>query len=280
MPLLSQLTREDEGGYVVSDFATTLERSFNPYNDRSLRVPFYMTSSYRNTLKKPGVSMLMNPSSVKFTQDKRITEVSTQGGKVFYHWTDRNGRNNSNLTLEFSGQTGNINLRAGTVQKGAVNAILDKYEQSTNRNGEQRTSFLTHLNNLAESNSKVDSTKLGVVLAADNYVGSGAAKLANFLNLYSLTREPMIDPVNNRPVTYYISYSSPTFGNTFVTFMGHFNRVLEFSDDANSPFSVHYSFGFSVRSSDPPMDSLYSVATANLSSIFSNPIDSYTDEGR
>lgn len=275
MGILPEYLRRDEAGYVVSDFATALERAFNPHNNSSLRVPFYMTSTYRKKLGKKGVSMLINPTSVRFSQEKRITEHTTQGGKIYHHWTDRNGRNNSILKISFSGQTGNINLRAGTVQKGLVNSALDMYEEYSGR-----TSFLTKLNNLAESNSSVNSERLGVVTAADNYVGSGASKLANFMNLYSLTREPVLDPRDGSPIEYYISYSSPAFGNTFVTFIGHFDQVLDFGDDASNPFSISYSFGFTARSSIPSMDDMYKVVTDNLTAIFSNPIDSYSDEGR
>lgn len=264
---IGPVSQSDESKTVVSDFSMVLDRAFNPNEDRSLRVPFYMTSTYRQSLGVPGVSMLVNPSSVSFRQPKRITKQQTQAGTIFYHWSDQDGRNNDILELEFSGQTGNINIRNGTIKKGFIGAISDQISQKTGGPGP-----IGWLNQVADSNSSVDSSSLGVVLQGDSYTASGASKLSNFLNLYSLTREPTIHPRLKTPVYYYISYSSPVFGNTFVTFIGHFSRVLEFTDDANNPFSANYSMGFTVLSSIPSMDRIFSTVSNNLSAIFTNPI--------
>jgi len=251
----------------VVDFASVLERSFSPTSDRSLRVPFYLTSSYRQKYGVPGVSMLMNPQTVSFTQPKRITRKDTQAGSVFYHWTNRLGRNNDILEMNFSGVTGNINVRSGSIQKGLYAPI----EQKFNENGKRGP--LSWLNQLAASTTSVDSTTLGVKLRGDDYTASGISKLVNFFNLYSLTREPMIDPKTGDPVYYYVSYSSPLFANTFITFIGHFNKVMDFSEDANSPFNVSYNFGFTAQASIPSMDSIYTTIANNLSHIFMNPVD-------
>lgn len=260
---------KDESKTVVSDFSMALERAFNPHEDRSLRVPFYLTSSYRQRLGAKGVSMLMNPSKVDFKQPKRTTSQQTQAGTVFYHWANEDGRNNDILTMEFSGQTGNINIRNGTIKKGFIGAMSDQIAASQGTAGP-----LGWLNKVAKSNSAVGSANLGVVLKGDSYTASGASKLSNFLNLYSLTREPLIDPKTHEPIYYYLSYSSPLFGNTYVTFIGHFSRVLEFMDDADNPFSARYSFGFTVQASIPSMDRIFTTVSNNLSAIFTNPVDS------
>ena len=88
----------------------------------------------------------------------------------------------------------------------------------------------------------------------------------------SLTREPFIDPITKNRVYYYIVMSSPAFGNTFITFVGHFSRPLEFSEDASSPYSKTYSFGFNVEASIPSLDDLYSEVSSNLSTMFLNPL--------
>lgn len=251
----------------VADFASVLERSFSPTADRSLRVPFYLTSTYRQKYEVPGVSMLMNPQTVSFSQAKRITRKDTQAGAIFYHWTNRLGRNNDILEMNFSGMTGNINVRSGGIQKG----IYANIEQKFNENGKRGP--LAWLNQLAESTTSVDGTSLGVKLKGDDYTAAGVSKLVNFFNLYSLTREPMVDPKTGEPIYYYLSYSSPLFANTFVTFIGHFNKVLEFSEDANSPFNVNYSFGFTAQASIPSMDAIYTTISSNLSYLFMNPID-------
>jgi len=245
----------------IPNFAGLLERTLSPYDDRSLRVPFYLTSTDREINGKSGVSMLMNPTQVTFRQTKRITVRDTQGGKVYVHWTNSKGRNNDVLEMEFSGQTGNINLRSSTAQSGISNFVKDK----TGRDP------LKWFNNLAKESSQNDLNSLGVAIEGNSYAASGAAKLANFHNLYSLTREPVINS-DGYPIRYYICYSSPLFGSTFVNFIGHFTRVLDFTDDANNPFNKFYSFGFTVLDSYPPLDELYGEITQNLSRDYLNPL--------
>jgi hypothetical protein len=249
----------------VADFASVLEKSFSAQSNKSLRVPFYMTSSYRKDHNIPGVSMLMNPQSVSFNQTKRITRKDTQEGTIFYHWTNRSGRNNDILTLDFTGQTGNINIRTGSISKGILGAVQSSLGAESGP--------IDWLNNLADRHTNVDSTNLGVKLRGNDYTAAGVSKLVNFLNLYSLTREPMIDVTTGKPVIYYISYSSPLFGNTFVTFKGHFNGVMSITDSADKPFSIDYSFSFSALSSNPPMDDIYTTVAQNLSYLFTNPLD-------
>jgi len=251
-----------ESATVVSNFAQVLERAFNPYEDKVLRVPFYLTSSYRKRLKVPGVSMLMNPTNVGFKQAKRITTQDTQGGKVIFHWSNAVGRNNDLLELEFSGRTGNINLQNGTI----FNGIYGMFSTQIQDKGP-----IEWINNLSKSARDVsESDPAAVQIQGSGYSSSGASKLANFWNLYSLTREPVVDPKTGAPVYYYITYSSPLLGNTFITFIGHFTRVMDFTDDAAEPFSKNYTFGFTVLASIPSMDYLYTTLTENLRSVFTN----------
>jgi len=58
------------------------------------------------------IEMLVNPSSIQWTQPKRVVPVNTQGGTVFFHFGDKDGRDNDILTLTFRGSTGNIDPRA------------------------------------------------------------------------------------------------------------------------------------------------------------------------
>ena len=252
-----------ESSTLVSDFSKVIEKSFNPAEDKSLRVPFYLTSSYRKKLEVDGVSMKVNPMTVSFSQAKRITRKDTQSGAVFYHWSNRSGRNNDILDINFSGQTGNINIKTATV----MNGIYGSFSSQIQDKGP-----LEWLNKVSKGTTDVDSTDLKVMLQGSDYAVSGASKLASFWNLYSLTREPIVDPRTGAPVQYYISYSSPLMGNTFVTFIGHFNRVLEFSEDANNPHNVNYSFGFTALASYPSMDYLYPTMVNNLRTIFTNPL--------
>jgi hypothetical protein len=229
-----------------------LERDLNPYQDMSLRVPFYITSSYRESIGVKGVSMKINPENVSFRQNKRITRQDTQGGAVFFHWTNMFGRNNDILELDFSGQTGNINMKTGMRRKGGL--ALSK--------GAQRLAYF--LEGKIDELSR-DKDPVGLQAVGDHIDMGGAAKILNFWNLYSLTREPMVDPRTGAPIYYYINYNSTLLGNTYITFIGHFNRVLEFSDSADSPFSKNYSFGFTAISSIPSMDYIYTAVLQNIS---------------
>jgi len=248
---------------MIPNFGLFLEQAMNPHKDSMLRVPFYLTSSYRRNREIKGVAMQVNPTNVSFRQDKRITERDTQEGKVFFHWTNQMGHNDDVIRLEFNGQTGNIGLLAGTRGKGVLAS-----SQTANAAGSWLSS---HASDLTGSN-KVESPGTLRVWGA-NTDTSGASKLANLHNLWSLTREPVLDVLLGTPVYYYITYASPLFGNSLVTFVGHFSRPLEITDDANDPFNRRYSFGFVAHGSYPPPSQLYSTVLQNLSQTFINAID-------
>jgi hypothetical protein len=239
-----------------------LEQSLNPHQDSSLRVPFYLTSSYRRYRGVKGVAMQVNPTSVSFRQDKRITERDTQEGKVFFHWTTQSGTNDDVLRMEFNGQTGNINIKTGTRGQGFFGA-----SQAASAAGDW---LAVNLSDLTGSNDLENPGSLRVEGA--NIDTSGASRLANFHNLYALTREPVLDVSTGAPVYYYITYASPLFGNSLITFVGHFSRPLEITDDANEPNNRRYSFGFTAHGSYPSPSQLYATILQNLSQTFINPI--------
>lgn len=63
------------------------------------------------------IKMKINPTSVEITQAKRITNVKTAGGRVYYHWLRKGDSSddyfsNDVMLLKFRGVTGNINLRS------------------------------------------------------------------------------------------------------------------------------------------------------------------------
>jgi len=260
MTAIAQLFNETSS---IPNFAKALERALNPYEAVSLRTPFYLTSSYRLRYGIPGVSMHVNPNTVSFRSSKRITKKDTQGGSVFVHWTNRVGRNNDILQMEFSGQTGNINLKRGGYKKGGwVNEVSGRIEKGVDWLNQKSAETI------AQRDAAVGLEQKGVAKSM-----AGAAKLANFHNLHTLTREPVMDPRSGAPVYYYITYSSPLFGNTLITFIGHFDRPLEFTDSAEpTPFSVNYNFGFTAQNSYPSLDYIYSVLVSNLSREFMNDL--------
>ena len=233
----------------IIDFSSVLARTMNPFDDLTLRIPLYMTSSLREREQIPGVTFRVNPNSVSFRNEKRIVRKDTRGGAVFYHWTNEQGRNNDILELDFRGQTGNINLRTKPPQVGTLLGQT-KFGQWVNRQAQD------------QSNTVDQNGQPGPIEYGKNVVGS--ARLEGFWNLYSLTREPMIDFKTNEHVYYYIYYTSPLLANTFIRFTGFFNRVLDYEESAESPFLVNYSFGFTVLESDPPIDFLYEDIVKNL----------------
>jgi hypothetical protein len=246
----------------IPNFGLFLEQAMNPHKDSKLRVPFYLTSSWRRRKFMRGVAMLVNPTTVSFRQDKRTTERDTQEGKVFFHWATQAGTNDDVLRMEFNGQTGNINIRTGTRGQGVFGA-----SQGASDFGNWLSSTLS---DISGSNNWEDPGTLRVMGA--NIDTSGASKLANLHNLWSLTREPVLDVVTGSPVYYYITYASPLFGNSLITFIGHFSRPLEITDDASNPFNKRYSFGFVAHGSYPSPAHLYATILQNLSQTFINAI--------
>lgn len=235
----------------IPNFAKAFSRMLNPYEDQSLRVPFYLYSDYRMINGITGVTMQMNPQNVDFRQGKRITRKDTQRGAIFFHWTDDQGKNNDILEIEFSGQTGNINLNRGSYTRTEWGARLS--EATDWLNDKLMGSYSENTPNSQKAPAAVDTNV------------SGAGKLLGLWDLYRLTAEPVRDTRTGRPLFAHISYTSPMMANSIITFSGHFSRVLDINDNASDPFSKKYTFGFTVLSSDPPIDELYQVITQQLS---------------
>jgi hypothetical protein len=224
-----------------------LDRILNPYEDISYRVPFMFTSDLRSQKNVPPVRMKVNPQSVTFSQSKRITRRDTQSGAVFFHWTNAKGSNNDVINIAFSGQTGNINLRTGAKRANALSSELAQFQD------------------WVKSVTKQEGLEIATI--------SGAAHLMSFWNLYALTREPMFDPVSGQPNQFHVMYSSPILGNAMVDFVGHFDRVLEFSDEAAEPFNKSYNFSFVASASIPSMDDIYKYLSLSLGRQFFDELD-------
>jgi hypothetical protein len=228
--------------YAIPPAERILDRILNPFEDVNYRVPFVFTSDQRIQKEIPPVRMKMNPESVTFSQAKRITRRDTQAGAVFFHWTNAKGRNNDVINVNFSGSTGNISLRTGaqnlTVLGDTIRSLNDKIRSFTQQEG-------------------LDIATLG-----------GASKIVNFWNLYSLTAEPVLDPTSNFNNRFYFMYTSPLLGNAMITFIGHFDKVLEFTDDANNPFSKNYTFSFVATETIPSMDDIFKYVSASIGDQF------------
>jgi len=224
-----------------------LDRILNPYEDVAYRVPFMFTSDQRMNNGIDPVRMKMNPETVTFSQNKRITRRDTQSGAVFYHWTNAKGRNNDVINISFAGATGNINIRTGM-----------------QRNSKYLSENIKKFRDWVKSVTNQEGLDIEAL--------QGASKLVNFWNLYSLTREPVIDPFGGYPNRFYFMYSSPMLANALIQFIGHFDRVLEFTDDAANPFSKTYSFSFVATETIPSMDDIFRYISLTLGTEFFNEL--------
>ena len=68
-------------------------------------------SAGNGSILQTSITMRLNPRSVKWSQPKRITKKDTRRGSTYFHFNNAAGQNNDILTLSFSGNTGNIDLR-------------------------------------------------------------------------------------------------------------------------------------------------------------------------
>jgi hypothetical protein len=108
------------------------------------------------------------------------------------------------------------------------------------------------------------------------------SKLQVFLNLWQLTREPMLLG-NNTTNVFALTYSSQALPVP-ITFSGFFNQVMSFEESADKPNSRDYSFEFTVTNTEPDLDTYIeevTFASANapadatdVSSLFGVSVDS------
>lgn len=73
-----------------------------------------LLAANKSGLLMTNIDMLVNPSSVEWTQPKRMSKVDVRDGSRFFHFLNSAGQNNDFLTLKFSGSTGNIDIRGAS----------------------------------------------------------------------------------------------------------------------------------------------------------------------
>jgi hypothetical protein len=209
------------------------------------RTPMELTcSSWRSNSISP-ILLMLNPHSVSFRQPKRITKKNTQGGTVYFHWTDLNGQNNDILEMQFKGRTGNIRNKPNP----------------PNTNSFIGTGLQAAANALSGTSSSTPTPN------------AGFAKHMLWSKLYTLTRVPMVDPVSRLKNISEITYISPLFPKK-ILFMGFFNNVLEFAEVAEQPWLIEWSFSFIVQATNPSLDTISqmiaSVLNVNQQNIVGN----------
>ena len=201
------------------------------------RTPMIFTCSMWKANSIPPIALRVNPHVVQFNQPKRITKRNTQGGTVFFHWSDLNGLNNDILELAFKGRTGNIRTK-----------------QSIPGSGNPSATGLQDAGNVLS----------GGVTSTPGTPNQGAAKLLLWSRLYTLTRVPVVDPSTKLRNVFEITYRSPLLPRAFV-FYGFFSKVLDFSETAEQPWLVEWAMNFTVQATQPSLD----VITAYLTSLLS-----------
>jgi hypothetical protein len=177
---------------------------------------------------QPEVIMGINPNTIRFRQPKRFTKKDTREGSVFFHFTNSRGQNNDILTMEFAGNTGNIDAR-----------------------GSQLT-----------EQEKAQAAQNGVALDSPPNDNGAIVKIAAWHNLYLLTREPMLLSDNTENV-FSIIYLSQLFPQA-IQFDGFYNQVLEWEDNARKPNSRDYRFEFTVTRTQPSLDELLDLVLTAL----------------
>lgn len=163
--------------------------------------------------RKTFISMMINPSSMQFSQNKRIVAKPTRNGTAFLHFTDSRGKNNDVLSILFTGVTGNIN-----------------------------------------SNNPE--------LTPENVM-----RLHLWRDLIALAHEPMIfydTDLTGKPVPRENKIMVVATTKTFpsgITLIGHFAMVPTFTESAEQPNMMNYSFTLVVHQAYPEVEDLSEIAT-------------------
>jgi hypothetical protein len=109
---------------------------------------------------------------------------------------------------------------------------------------------------------------------ANKAKNQGGAKLFTWARLYELTRMPVVIPDTNLQNTCTIHYRSPLFPRA-LRLTGFYNNVLDFSETAENPFLIEWSFSFVVQSTFPDLNSIsdHLVKVLSNSKSVSDEID-------
>lgn len=176
------------------------------------------------------IYMDLNPKEVQFTpRESRTTEFKTNTGTRFMHWIGPDGRSEDLFSLVGKGSSGA--LRAPELDIDATKGLRPGQGVLVRRAYE-----------IAQQNAK--------------------NRFLNWLSLFLLSTEPKVLPGTNieNEIRLTCSHQGFSAGLTGldgieglgdavgpVTFYGHFVRPMSFTDSAQSPFALEYSFEFLVH---------------------------------
>jgi len=213
----------------LADLAASIGQALLSKGDgtQAPRVPMVLSCTTWRSRNLQPLALRINPHNVRFSQPKRITKKNTQGGTVYFHWSDANGSDNDILEMQFRGRTGSILNKPND-----PNPLFAPGPRSV------------QAQNLQNPPSQETPNP-----------NAGATKHYFWARLYELTRLPVLDKTLNSVNQASIVYRSPFFPSPIV-FYGFFNNVLDFSEVAESPFMMEWSFSFIVQNTSPKLDTL------------------------
>lgn len=210
-----------------------------PFSDSS-RIPMIFTSLLR--LRSGGISA-----------DDRIAGNDGLAIDLIPNAADIN---NTQIAIEMAVNPNSISFKQSKriVKKDTQDGSV--FFHFTNSKGENNdilnVTFKGNTGNL-DLRSDITSDKGSFSTQSGSNTGAGK-KLIIWQNLWALTREAMLlkDGVRNEFMIIYSSIGIPVQ----ISLIGHYSEVLEFSENAQKPFSRDYSMSFTVTEIVPPLDEL------------------------
>lgn len=269
--VLAQIERDGRGASMlnfvgVSDIGTVLESVTRSVLGSDMSV----------------INMAVNPQTITWSQDKRVSKRDTMQGSVFFHFTNAASQNNDILRLSFTGKTGNINVNtANNVSNAFVNQQGGQVSTATNGILNLPINTATSPIAAAITGQPALASNPGQIAQSIAYEQAETMKSANGLKLrtwhelYNLTREPVLLTPDNTGIKdlpngikneFYISYRTALFP-TQVVFIGFFDKVLDFTESAQDPFNRDFSFSFTVTNSSPSLDDISKKISSNLALV-------------
>lgn len=186
------------------------------------------------------IKMAVNPSSIRFAQQKKISRADGVGGTDFQHFTNEDGEDDDVLVVSFTGTTGNIDVL------GALS--------SPDR----------------DPNALLSGTAIDQALHEDDV--KALEKLRVWHELFALTHEPA--RVRYSGVTYAnqmkIVYVSKLFPLP-LTLLGFWSKPLEWEETAALRASRQYTMEFTVEDTLPSLGAYLDQLLTTIDLLRMNP---------
>lgn len=258
----------------------------------SRRVPFTFTSTAR----------LVRSGEIKFTQDRQFAVASTiNRTRTQLAMIEKDARGTAALSQiglgafvsleQIAGREGSLSKisLSDAIIKMAVNPDSIQFSQGKriSRRDTMEGSTFYHFTNAADQNNDIlevgftgQTGNINTRVSPLDMIATGAPeKLRRWHDLYNLTREGMVLNEQNTgvanitkgiPNQFFITYRTLLFP-VQITLVGHFSKVLDFTESAESPNSTRYSMAFTVTDTYPKLDDLSKQLSSSV--LISSAID-------